>query len=161
MMFGRMFGKYMSGSSPEASASSGHGETESREFAAPWGKAPSDEAVSEAQIREWIAATGKANPHYMPLPPPEILEAYEAILPGSAQEIMEMSKTGMNRHHRNARIAQYRGMAIACVAIIVSCITAVYSQTWYHALAAVLIAAVGVGIPTVGQAFLAQRMDRK
>ena len=158
MMFGRMFGKYMSGSSP----------TEPREFTAPWGTAPSDadfsssgEAVSEAQIREWIAATGKANPHHVPLPPPEILKAYEAVLPGSAQEIMEMAKTGMNRHHRNARIAQYRGMGIACLAIIVSCITAVYSQTWYHALAAVLIAAVGVGIPTVGQAFLAQRMDRK
>ena len=89
-----------------------------------------------------------------PLPPPDMLQHYDEALPGSAERIMNIAETSITSFQDERKIGQYGGIVIACLAVVGACLTAFFSDSWYVSLSAVLIAALGVGGPTVAQAFV-------
>lgn len=95
-----------------------------------------------------------------PLPPPDMLRRYDEAVPGSAERIMKIAETGITSFQNERKIGQYGGIAIACLAVLGACLTAFFSDSWYVSVSAVLIAALGIGGPTVAQA-LVERFPRR
>lgn len=95
-----------------------------------------------------------------PLPSPEMLRRYGEAVPGSVERIMNIAETGIASFQSERKIGQYGGIIIACLAVVGACFTAFFSDSWYVSVSAVLIAALGIGGPTVAQA-LVERFPRR
>jgi uncharacterized membrane protein len=73
--------------------------------------------------------------HRGPLPHPRILSGYESILPGSAQEILEMAKNEQSHRHsmeRRETTYPYFGMGLGAVALFVCIGSAVFLTVYTH-----------------------------
>ena len=95
-----------------------------------------------------------------PLPDPQTLHEYETFIPGSAERIMKFAETNAGRHHESRKLGQYGGIVIAVFSLAVAGIAFVFSDAWYVATAAVLVAAFGVGGPAAGRTFV-DRFSRR
>ena len=74
---------------------------------------------------------------------------------------MKMAETNIGHHNERRKTGQYGSIAIACLSLVVACIIAVFSETWYAGLTAVLIVAIGVGGSTAAKAFVERFPKRR
>jgi uncharacterized membrane protein len=90
----------------------------------------------------------------LPLPPPQILNEYEKLIPGFSRELLEMTKL-QGEHRRTSDTERLkrderrkdRGQVIALVVALAGLALAAAEGAWGNGWVACLIAVVGVGGP--------------
>ncbi len=131
---------------------------------------PRAEQVAMPQMLALVQA--QLHQHNMLLPPPEILERYEALIPGSAARLMAqvekqgehrraLETTAVNAGHRNQLAGTIAGGVVCSGVLVVAALAAVNGQ----ALAAVLMVALVIvalaGVFVTGKVGKEGEMNRK